>query len=276
MTHRGRYADAPSSRTRVTEPGRVETLAGYIRSMASPALVPSKGRHGLARAFARRGASAFGRIVTAIRTRRKVFWGVAAGVFAFDLVAPVVILSVARKRMDFFTFNPWLSRLPEYLASEAPFAKKLAFVSHMAIAWFSSDNPVEGLEWGFVIDVPSLARVLLMSLVFGAYFSVWSQRRLELRACGRGLGAARPAGVAGVATSALGLTTGPCSVAGCGVPVLPVVGLAFTGISSGTLAFFTILARVSFVVVLLVMSLAVVWVGWRAGTTPIEGPLRPS
>ncbi len=169
--------------------------------------------------------------------------------------------------MDFFTFNPWLSRLPEYLASdEVPLTKKLAFLSNMAIAWFSADNHVEGLEWGFIIDVPSLARILFTSLVFGAYFALWSHRRGQVRASGLGLRAARPGGVAGAVTSVLGLTTGPCTVAGCGVPVLPVIGLAFTGISSGTLTLFATLARVGIAIVLLVMSLAVVWFGWRVGT----------
>ena len=77
-------------------------------------------------------------------------------------------------------------------------------------------------------------------------------------------------GVAGALTSVLGLTTGPCSVAGCGVPLLPVVGLAFTGISSGTLSLFTAVARVSFVGVLLTMAIGVVWLGWRAGTASIS------
>jgi hypothetical protein len=199
-----------------------------------------------------------------------------AGVFLFDLVAPVAILSLARKPLDFFTFNPWLSRLPEYLGSDTPFAEKVAFLSRMAIAWTSSDSPAEGLEWGVVIDVPSLARILVTSLTFGAYFALWSQRRRQARACGLGSESARPLGVVGAVTSVLGLTTGPCSVAGCGVPVLPVVGLAFTGISSGTLSLFTKLARVSFDVVLAVTTLAVVWLAWRAGTRRIEEPLQLS
>jgi hypothetical protein len=220
-------------------------------------------------------------IAAAIRARPKVFWGVATGVLVFDLVAPVVILSLARKPMDFFTFNPWLRRLPEYVASDTPFAEKVSFLSRMAIGWVSSDNPVEGLEWGVVFDVPSLARMLLTSLAFGAYFALWSQRRRQLGACVPGARAARPAGIAGAVTTVLGLTTGPCSVAGCGVPVLPVVGLAFTGITSDTLSLFRTVARVSFVAVVVLMSLAVVWLGWRVaaeppGTSPIEGALPPS
>jgi anaerobic selenocysteine-containing dehydrogenase len=49
---------------------------------------------------------------------------------------------------------------------------------------------------------------------------------------------------------------------------LPVVGLAFTGLSSGTLTLFSDLSRISFAVVLSLMTVAVVWFGWRAGSTP--------
>jgi hypothetical protein len=195
-------------------------------------------------------------------------------VAVFNLVAPVAILSLARRPFDFFTFNPWLSRLPEYLRSDEPLTKKLSFLSNMAIAWVSADNKVEGIDWGFIIDVPTLGRILLTSLVFGAYFALWSYRRREGQACGVGSRAARPAGVAGALTSVFGLTTGPCTLAGCGVPVLPVVGLAFTGLSSGTLTLFSTLSRISIAVVLAAMSAAVLWLGWRAGTSASGGALQ--
>jgi hypothetical protein len=207
-------------------------------------------------------------ISAAMRGRARLVWGVTAAVSVFNLVAPVVILSVARRPLDFFTFNPWLSRLPGYLVSDEPLMKKLSFVSNMAIAWVSADNKVEGIDWGFIVDVPTLVRIFLTSLVFGAYFAVWSYRKRQGEACGAGFRAARPAGVAGAMTSIFGLTTGPCTLAGCGVPVLPVVGLAFTGLSSGTLTLLTTLSRISIAVVLAAMSLAVVWFGWRAGGQP--------
>jgi hypothetical protein len=215
-------------------------------------------------------------IAAALRARAKIVWGVTAAVFVFNLAAPVVILSLARRPVDFFTFNPWLSRLPEYLRSEEPLSNKLSFLSNMAIAWLSSDNQVEGIEWGFIIDVPTLVRILLTSLVFGSYFALWSYRRREGQACGGGFQAARPAGVAGAVTSVFGLTTGPCTLAGCGVPVLPVLGLAFTGLSSGTLALFTTLSRISIAVVLVAMGLAVVWFGWRVGNAPAASGLPTS
>jgi hypothetical protein len=142
----------------------------------------------------------------------------------------------------------------------------------MAIAWVSADNKVEGIDWGFIVDVPTLVRIVLTSLVFGAYFALWSYRRRQ----GASLKAARPAGVAGAMTSVFGLTTGPCTLAGCGVPVLPVVGLAFTGLSTATLTMLTMLSRLSFVVILSLMGLAVVWFGWRIGQQSGEGASSPS
>jgi len=155
-------------------------------------------------------AQALRGIAAAVRARAKIVLAVTAAVSVFNLAAPVIILSIARRPVDFFTFNPWLRRLPEYLASEEPLAKKLSFLSNMAIAWVSADNGGgEGVEWGFIVDVPTLLRILLTSLVFGAYFALWSYRRREREACGVGFKAARPAGVAGAVTSVFGLTTGP-------------------------------------------------------------------
>lgn len=214
-------------------------------------------------------AKMLGGIVAAIRARAKLFWSVALGVFVLNLFLPVVVLSVFRKPVDFFMFNPWLSRLPGWLASpEAPWGRKLAFLSDMAIAWFIAENPIEGVEWGFIVDVPSIARFLLTSFLFGAYFALWSYLRDPGRRWGWAPRAARQGGVAGALTSVLGFSTGACSVMGCGVPILPVIGLAFTGVSSGTLQFFGTLARVATAVVLFAMTLGVAWLGWLVGTTP--------
>src|SRR5438128_9095180 len=196
-------------------------------------------------------------IGAALRSRAKVVWGVTAAVAVFNLAAPVAVRSIARRPADYFTFNPWLSRLPEYLRSEEPLGKKLSFLSNMAIAWVSADNHVEGIDWGFIIDVPTLLQILVTSLVFGTYFALWSYAR------GPGFRAARPAGVAGAVTTVFGLTTGPCTLAGCGVPVLPVVGLAFTGLTSGTLVLMTLLSPVRLAVVLSALTLAVLWLGFR-------------
>jgi len=206
-------------------------------------------------------------IWTALRARPKIVWGVTAAVALFNLVAPVAILSIARRPPDYATFNPWLPALPEYLRSNEPWAKKLSFLSNMAIGWVSADNKVEGIDWGFVIDVPTLGRIVLTSLVFGAFFALWSYWRREGQACGVAFKAARPAGMAGAVTSVFGLTAGPCTLSGCGVPVLPVIGLAFTGLSSGTLLLFSEISRISILLVLAGMAAAVIWLGWRVGGT---------
>jgi hypothetical protein len=216
-------------------------------------------------------------IVAAIRSRVTIVWAAAAAVTAFNLLVPIVVLSIARKPVDFFTFNPWLRRLPEYLASSERLEKKLSFLSSMAIGWVSADNAGgEGVEWSFVLDVPTLGRILLTSLVFGTFFALWSYRRGQGAAREAGFEAARPAGVAGAVTSVVGLTTGPCTLSGCGVPVLPVVALAFTGLSSGTLTLLSQLSRISFAVILSLMAVAVLWFAWRAGSTPDEPALRPA
>ena len=227
------------------------------------------------------GVNAIGRtvrgITVAIRARPKVFGGVTLGVFVLNLFLPVAVLSLARKPVDSFTFNPWLSRLPEYLASSPdPVAKKVGFLANMALAWFISENLIEGVEWGFVIDVPSLVRFILTSLLFGAYFALWFFRRDQARQCGWGMSVTRFGGVGGVLTSVLGFTTGACSVIGCGVPVLPVVGLALTGLSSATLTFFSQLSRVATAVVLLTMTLGVVWLGWLVGGSRGDSSATPA
>ena len=221
------------------------------------------------------GANGAARVVrgvaAALRARPKVFGAVALGVFILNLFLPVIVLSLARKPVDFFTFNPWLSRLPEWLASrEISLARKLEFLSNLALAWFISENPIDGVEWGFIVDVPSLGRFIYTAFLFGAYFALWFYRRDQLRRWGWGARTARYGGVAGAVTSVLGFSTGACSVMGCGVPILPVVGLAITGVSSGTLAFFGELARIGTAVVLFAMSLGVVYLGWLAGANPSE------
>lgn len=230
----------------------------------------------MVRSSVRVGLKTMRGIGRAIRSRPKTFSAVALGVLVLNLVLPVVVLSLFRKPVDYFTFNPWLSRLPEWLASpEVTLGRKLEFLSELAIAWFISNNPVEGVEWGFIVDVPSLARFSLTGLLFGAYFTLWSYRRDQARHCGWGPRIARHGGVAGALTSVLGFSTGPCSVMGCGVPVLPVVGLAVTGVSSGTLRFFADSSRVAIVIVLLATAVGVAYLGWLVETVSDENRGRP-
>jgi len=219
-------------------------------------------------------------VAAAIRARPGAFGLVALGVFVLNLFLPLAVLSLARKPADYFTFNPWLSRLPEYLTSHPhPVTRKLDFLANLALAWFIADSPVEGVEWGFIIDVPSVGRFALTSFLFGAFAVLWFYRRDQARTQGWQSTAVRYGGTAGALTSVLGFSTGACSVMGCGVPVLPVVGLAVTGVSSGTLTFFMQLSRVATATVLIAMTAAVAWFGWlviaRPPATSAPGLVRP-
>src|SRR5262245_60485179 len=50
-------------------------------------------------------------IGVALRGQPGVFFGAATAVFALSILLPPALLSVARKPVDYFTFNPWLKRL---------------------------------------------------------------------------------------------------------------------------------------------------------------------
>jgi len=213
----------------------------------------------------------------AIRARPKVFLLAAVTIFVLNLFLPPLVLSLARKPWDLFSFNPWLSRLPEWLTSgDVPLARKLEFLRTLALFWFIAENPIEGVEWGFVVDVGDLLRFLFTSLLFGAYFALWFYRRDQVVRLRWGERAGQHGAVAGGLTCALGLSTGPCSVIGCGVPVLPVIALAFTGLSTSTLKLLGELSRVATAVVLFAMTLAVVYLGWRVGADPSARGSTPS
>jgi hypothetical protein len=192
---------------------------------------------------------------------------VAAVVFVLDLVVPPVLLSLTRKPVDYFTFNPWLPQLPGYLASGpgAP-GQRIEKAWNLALFWLSSDNPY-GVEWGFAVTVADLARFLLMSLLVAAYFALWIHRRDQLGTSG--LKAGGHGGVLGACSSVLGLASGGCTVMGCGAPVIPVVGLAFVGLSSTTLKWMSELSSIATSAVLLGMALGVLYFGWRiSSATP--------
>ena len=50
---------------------------------------------------------------------------------------------------------------------------------------------------------------------------------------------------------------------GCGAPVLPVIGLAFVGLSSTTIKWMSDLSSIGTTAALLGLSAAVLWMGWR-------------
>ncbi|TMI89824.1 MAG: hypothetical protein E6H00_08715 [Bacillati bacterium ANGP1] len=198
-----------------------------------------------------------GVIRRAIRARPGLFLGVALAVIVLDLSLPLLVLSVFRKPWDHFSFNPWLRNLPGWLLSPTQtLARKVEFVSDVSLFWFIASSPYDAAEWGFSVGLQDLVRWLYMGGVFGAYFALWAYARARLasrpwRGGGRG-------GAAGAVLSTLGLATSPCSVAGCGLPVLPVMGLALQGLTSGTLAALTAVSRLATQAVLAGVTVAVV------------------
>jgi hypothetical protein len=210
-------------------------------------------------------AKSIGGLLTAIRARPKVFMAVGLGVFVLNVFLPPVFLSLTRKPWDYFAFNPWLSKLPAYLrSSDVSFQSKLEFFPNLALFWFSANDRLGFVEWGFAVDVRDLLRFVFTSFVVGAYFALWLYHRDQVVRCGWAGENSRRFGIAGTLMSILGLSTGPCSVMGCGAPVLPVIGLAFVGLSSGTLKLLAGLSKVSTVVVLSAMTLGVAYFGWTA------------
>jgi hypothetical protein len=216
--------------------------------------------------------SAVGRgIGRALRARPYAAVLAAAGVLALDVLLPPLLLSVARKPWTFFTFNPWLKRLPEYLASSTPWPEKLDFLGRVALFWFSADGPYGQPEWGFAVDGADVVRFLVTAALVGVYVALWLDRR-AVAPSGWRAGSGRTGGTLAAAVSVLGLSTGPCSVVGCGASVLPVVALVFAGLSSTTLALLSQVSRISAIGVVLVLLAAITWLGWRAGTREAGRP----
>lgn len=204
----------------------------------------------------------------AIRAHALVFAAVAAAVFALHVFLPPVVLALTRKPWTYFAFNPWLARLPEYLASSAPLERKLDFLSRVALFWFTADGPYGFPEWGFAVDTMDVVRFLAMSFLVGAYVALVLYRREQGRRAHWRAATGRAGGVAGAFAGVLGLSTGPCSVVGCGAPVLPVVGLAFAGLSSGTLALLSGASRLASVVALVALTAVVARLGWQVAPGP--------
>jgi hypothetical protein len=204
-----------------------------------------------------------------LRARPWTFVGVAVAMLVVDVLAPPVVLSLTRKPWDYVTLNPWLSRLLGYLASpQVPLDKKLEFLPNLVLFWVSADSPQGGVEWGFAVTVTDVARFLLVAVLFALYFTLlmaWRQSRL---ATARASGLGARGGLFGAVATVFGFSTGACTVMGCGAPVIPVVGLAFVGLSSGTLAALSTLSRTATIVVVTVMTGSVLYLAWRTGGQP--------
>jgi hypothetical protein len=204
-------------------------------------------------------------IVVAVRSRPWLFVAVALGVFALDILVPPLVLTVARKPITAFTINPWLPSLPDYLvAGRGPLGERLMKAWGLALFWFSSDNSF-GLEWGFAVTTADLARFAFMSFLVAAYFALWMERRAALPVAPWGRRAGGSGGVLGALGGIFGLSTGGCTVMGCGAPVLPVIGLAFAGLSSTTIKWMSELSTIGTSAVLIGLASAVGWLGWRTG-----------
>ena len=211
-------------------------------------------------------ASSLRGIGTAVRSRLWLFLAVALGVFALDIFVPPLVLTVARKPVTAFTINPWLPSLPDYLASgPGSLAERFTKAWGLALFWFSADNSF-GLEWGFAVTTADLARFVFMSLLVAAYFALWMQRRAALPVAPWGRRAGGSGGVLGALGGFFGLSTGGCTVMGCGAPVLPVIGLAFAGLSSTTIKWLSELSTIGTSAVLIGLASAVGWLGWRTGS----------
>jgi hypothetical protein len=211
----------------------------------------------------------------AVHHRAGVFIAVTAAVFALDLLLPPALLSIVRKPFDYFAFNAWLPELPRYLLNgELPIQRKLEFIPNLALFWFSADSPYGGVDWGFAVTVSDLFRFLLFSLLFGLYFALVLYCRPQTPSAG--VSPRLSGGASGALASVLGISTGGCTVMGCGAPVIPVVGLAFVGLSSGTLALLAELSRVATGIVFFAVATGVIYLAWLAGgRATADGPSTP-
>jgi len=204
-------------------------------------------------------------IGAAVRSRPWLFLAIALGVFALDILVPPLVLTLARKPVTAFTINPWLPSLPDYLAAgPGSLGERFTKAWGLALFWFSADNSF-GLEWGFAVTTADLARFAFMSLLVAAYFALWIERRAALPVAPWGGRAGGSGGVLGALGGFFGLSTGGCTVMGCGAPVLPVIGLAFAGLSSTTIKWMSELSTIGTSTVLIGLVSAVGWLGWRVG-----------
>lgn len=210
-------------------------------------------------------ARTFRGIRVAVRSRWKIFAAVAVAIFLLDVLLPPLLLSVVRKPVSSFTINPWLNNLPDFVtSSQVTLHRKIEFLPNLAVFWFISSGSIEP-EWGFAVTVADLARFTLMSLLFGAYFALWFYRRDTEGPRLRRHSAARGGGIVGALGTTLGLSTGPCTVTGCGAPVIPVLGLGFAGLSSATVKWMAQLSTIAAAAVLVGVAVAVLYLGWRVG-----------
>jgi hypothetical protein len=124
---------------------------------------------------------------------------------------------------------------------------------------------VFGIDWGFAVTTADLARFVLTAALVGAYFAIWAHRRDQAGPAGWRGTASGQGGLLGAVGSVCGLATGGCTVMGCGAPVIPVVGLAFAGLSSTTLGLLGQVSTYGTIAVIGGLSAGVLYQAWQAG-----------
>src|SRR5438445_473045 len=78
-------------------------------------------------------ATAWRGILAAVRARPVAFLAISGAVLVLNVILPPLVLAVTRKPWTYFTFNPWLKKLPEYVASGGTLAV-LSISSRIAAA----------------------------------------------------------------------------------------------------------------------------------------------
>ena len=122
-------------------------------------------------------ARAWRGVIAAVKARPGAVLAIATAVLVLHVMLPPIVLAIARKPWTFFTFNPWLKRLPEYLVSAAPLGQKLDFLTRVALFWFSADGDYGAPEWGFAVDTMDVLRFAATSILIGVYFALWLRAR---------------------------------------------------------------------------------------------------
>ena len=196
----------------------------------------------------------------------------AAGVFALDLFLPPRCCRSRASRSITLPSTPGCPNSSVSLAQRRANTAKTRIYSQPSAFWFSADSAFGGVDWGFAVTVSDLLRFLLLSILFGFYFALIFHYRQQETTAGWSSTFSRGGGASGALASVLGVSTGGCTVMGCGAPMLPVVGLAFVGLSSGTLALLAELSRVATTLVFIAVTLGVLYFGWLAGARVSQEP----
>src|SRR5712691_2393259 len=166
-------------------------------------------------------------ILVAVRARPIAFLTISGAVLALNVILPPLVLAVTRKPWTYFTFNPWLKKLPEYVVSGETLEKKLDFLSRVALYWFTADGPYGAPEWGFAVDTMDVLRFVVMALLVGAYGALWLYARQRGQVSGWHASATKSGGVVGEFARGLGFLTWPSSVVNWIAVVQEVVGVVF-------------------------------------------------